>query len=737
MPSTLPSGGAAALRFGSAAPLAVPAPPRALLPSVGVRGRLMIAIGVILSGTLTVAAVALVGNGNVRANNRLILDQALPATVESMAVAQAADRLVALAPALAAAGDREALADVVRQLAGGRETLVNRLDRLRASGVAADRLSPIVEAAGQLSNNLAALDTAAADRIAEAEKRAALLPRIAGTGTDLQRVTSFWKTGFASDEEDAEARLADADADAETLRSAAGQLAEIRQTAAALREVMDQTALATSRLLEAASAGDDATLIRLRTEAAAALIAGGGNLKRLPEKLAAAMANGLKALEAVGVGDDGLVAVRRREVAVTARAGELTAGNRRLADGLAAGVADLVAEQRAGIDHAKRKTEILLDQGDQTQILVAVVSLLVSVLVIWLYVGRVLVRRLLALKVAMQRIADGDLSHDIRLSGSDEITQMGAVLRVFRDTARQVETARAEADREREAAAQARRAAMLALAADFEDGVKTVMDRVSGASSGLHGTADQMVAMASGTARQADRAAAAAERAAMNVDGAAAAAQELARSIDDIARQVAQSAAVADGAARRAETTDTTMCALDEAVGRIGAVLDLINGIASRIKLLALNATIEAARAGEAGRGFAVVANEVKLLADQTGQAIDQISALIGSVQGATGEAVEAISAIGATIGQLDGIATAIAASVEQQRAATAEIARGVQEAADRTADASGSIGEVRATAGEAGTAAQSVLAAAGEMSSEVGRLSAQVGGFLVGLRVA
>jgi methyl-accepting chemotaxis protein len=737
MPPTLPNGGAAALRFGSAAPFAAPAPPRALLPSVGVRGRLMIAIGVILSGTLTVAVVALLGNGNVRANNHLILDQALPATVESMAVAQAADRLVALAPALAAASDRKALADVVSQLADGRETLVNRLNRLRASGVAADRLSPIVEAADQLSENLAALDAAAADRIAEAEKRDGLLPRIAGTGTDLQRVTSFWKTGFASDEEDAEARLADVIADAESLRSAASQLLEIRQTAAALRDVMDQTALATSRLLEAASAGDDATLIRLRTEASAALIAAGGNLKGLPEKLAVAMANGLKALEAVGVGDDGLVAVRRREVAVTARAGELTAGNRRLADGLAAGVADLVAEQRAGIDHAKRKTETLLDQGDQTQILVAAVSLLVSVLVIWLYVGRVLVRRLLVLKAAMQRIADGDLSHDIRISGSDEITQMAAVLRVFRDTARQVETARAEADREREAAAQARRVAMLALAADFEDGVKTVVDQVSEASSGLHGTADQMVVMASGAAHQADRAASAAERAAMNVDGAAAAAQELARSIDEIARQVAQSAMVADGAARRAETTDTTMCALDEAAGRIGAVLDLINGIASRIKLLALNATIEAARAGEAGRGFAVVANEVKLLADQTAQAIDQISALIGSVQGATGEAVEAISAIGATIGQLDGIATAIAASVEQQRAATAEIARGVQEAAARTAEASGSIGEVRAIAGEAGTAARSVLSAAGEMSNEVDRLSAQVGGFLVGLRVA
>ncbi len=51
--------------------------------------------------------------------------------------------------------------------------------------------------------------------------------------------------------------------------------------------------------------------------------------------------------------------------------------------------------------------------------------------------------------------------------------------------------------------------------------------------------------------------------------------------------------------------------------------------IASQTNLLALNAAIEAARVGEAGRGFAVVAEEVRKLAEESGNAAKNISSLI------------------------------------------------------------------------------------------------------------
>ncbi len=79
--------------------------------------------------------------------------------------------------------------------------------------------------------------------------------------------------------------------------------------------------------------------------------------------------------------------------------------------------------------------------------------------------------------------------------------------------------------------------------------------------------------------------------------------------------------------------------ALEDAkvVDQIGVLAESILTITAQTNLLALNASIEAARAGEAGKGFAVVADEIRMLAEQSKEAVANIQAVTDNVNQAVG----------------------------------------------------------------------------------------------------
>jgi methyl-accepting chemotaxis protein len=328
-------------------------------------------------------------------------------------------------------------------------------------------------------------------------------------------------------------------------------------------------------------------------------------------------------------------------------------------------------------------------------------------------IDKSIIRPILYVTRIMRQLSAGDTKIKLSYrSSQDEIGQMIGSIEVFRRNTLEIQ-AMQESNRQAEEQRELKRKeAMNLLATEFEDSVKNITIQLSDSVTLVQSNAEAMSIAANDTSETSNLTVKTAIGTQENVDAVAQSAGELTQTVNELAVRMNSVLKLANEMSHQSDISNSELGRLVSSVEQILPITNLIQGIAQQTNLLALNATIEAARAGAAGKGFAVVAAEVKALAQQTGQANEEIARNIGAVRETCGSVAATNSQVIAAISNLLLVATEISAAVEEQSTATSGISKSAQLAADSSREIAENIRGLNGQASATYTASNNVLEA-------------------------
>jgi methyl-accepting chemotaxis protein len=351
-------------------------------------------------------------------------------------------------------------------------------------------------------------------------------------------------------------------------------------------------------------------------------------------------------------------------------------------------------------------------------ILYALLSTLFVVILSYLGAHRLVIQPMNAIRQNLNDLGHNDTNIMIYgLDRKDEFLEFAKAAETFRDNIHRNKKLQEEQKQLETKANAERKKTMVELADNFEQRMHHVVSGLAAASTELAQTAENMNVLSSNSNDTVMTANQSALNITQHVDSVASASLELYSAVQEISAQIHKSNELISESVHKVEDADLHATKLSASSQKVREVIQLIADISSQVNLLALNATIEAARAGESGKGFAVVAREVKNLANQTNNSVEEIGKVIDEMGGVSSDIVQSLSDIKLSVKKISESSVSIASAVEEQTVATNGIAQSVKEASRGTQMVSSGFGMVQQSAIEVNTSSQQMLDAARELS--------------------
>ena len=395
----------------------------------GVRARLLLAFFGI-SGFAVLAAAAGIYAFHLVGDRLDLIDARVPQVVSSMEISRAADRLIASVPALLAATTAKEYDGVSSRMRPEIDRLIVGLVDVGRGGSVGDTVVAVQLLVASLRANLGELEKLVGLRLKIRERLVALLQAAFRVNQDSRQLFAPWLQVMEMQINRSldEASRHTAESDVQAGRDFAASIVRDRSARAAqsgFSAVVDQ-------LVQTATLGEKRRLAVVEFQLRRSLDELDAEAIDLEPKLRALFVDQLGRVRALAIGPDAILAVRGQELDLIASAEKLIAENSEVSVRLTAAVDRLAEEAETDVRSSTRKALSVQKLSARILLAFATLALLSSILIVWLYVGRNLIRRLMRLNRGMLAIAAGSHQGPIEIPGSDEVAEMGRVVEVLR-----------------------------------------------------------------------------------------------------------------------------------------------------------------------------------------------------------------------------------------------------------------------------------------------------------------